>query len=239
MKDEAAEVGSGRRGTRTPSRDVRVALTDAAEAVLMRDGPGAVTVRAVAAEAGVAPMGVYNRFGSKEGLFEALLMRGFEGLEAAVSAREGEHEPLLRLWGSGLRYRRFALARPSLYVLMFGSRRGGEELSDEFLACADGAFQVLVDHVALVIASGRFVERDPVAVARQVWSAVHGAVSLEIVGMMDEPEMSYRQTLMMVMRAFADPEEVAYPDPDGPPVWVRADNGPGRGGSGRSGEGSR
>ncbi|HEY4993338.1 MAG TPA: helix-turn-helix domain-containing protein, partial [Nakamurella sp.] len=54
--------------TRTPSRDIELALVDAAERVLVRDGPGAVTVRAVAIEAGVAPMGVYNRFGGKDGL---------------------------------------------------------------------------------------------------------------------------------------------------------------------------
>src|ERR687893_273816 len=49
---------------RTPSRDLEAALVDAAERVLVRDGLRGLTVRAVATEAGVAPMGVYNRFGS-------------------------------------------------------------------------------------------------------------------------------------------------------------------------------
>ncbi len=64
---------------RTPSQDVERALVDAAEAVLVREGPAGVTVRAVAAEAGVAPMGVYNRFGGKDGLVSAILVaRAFE-----------------------------------------------------------------------------------------------------------------------------------------------------------------
>lgn len=219
QKSEAVGGGGRPRGSRTPSRDVRAALTDAAEAVLMREGPSGVTVRAVAAEAGVAPMGVYNRFGSKDGLVEALLMRGFEALTAAISAREDEREPLLRLWRSGERYRAFALRRPSLYALMFGAREGEVELSEEFVGCAVCAFQVLVDHVALVIAAGRFVDREPAVVAQQVWSAVHGAVSLEIAGMVDKPEEgTYRETLGMVMRAFAVPGAIAFPDPDGPPV---------------------
>src|SRR6201987_4474698 len=74
-----------RRG-RTPSADVERELLAAAEAVLVRDGPGGLTVRAVAAEAGIAPMGVYNRLGGKDGLVDALLIKGFDRLRAAVDA---------------------------------------------------------------------------------------------------------------------------------------------------------
>ena len=62
-----AGTSAGRR-PRTPSADVQRELIAAAEAVLERDGPGALTVRAVAAQAGIAPMGVYNRLGGKDGL---------------------------------------------------------------------------------------------------------------------------------------------------------------------------
>src|SRR5580658_6277612 len=74
-----------RRG-RTPSADIERELLAAAEAVLVREGPGGLTVRAVAAEAGIAPMGVYNRLGGKEGLVDALLIKGFDRLRAAVDA---------------------------------------------------------------------------------------------------------------------------------------------------------
>src|ERR1700677_2028787 len=70
-----------RRG-RTASADVERELLAAAEAVLVREGPGGLTVRAVATEAGIAPMGVYNRLGGKEGLVDALLIRGFDRLPA-------------------------------------------------------------------------------------------------------------------------------------------------------------
>ena len=66
-------MGASRRGVsnrppaRTPSRDVEAALVDAAERVLVRDGPDAVTVRAVAIEAGV-PFSS-NRVGGMFGLF--------------------------------------------------------------------------------------------------------------------------------------------------------------------------
>ena len=57
---------------RTASHQVSAALLDAAEAVLDRDGTGGVTVRAVAQQAAVSPMSVYNRFESKDGLIVAL-----------------------------------------------------------------------------------------------------------------------------------------------------------------------
>jgi AcrR family transcriptional regulator len=205
---------------RTPSRDVKSALTDAAEAVLMREGPAAVTVRAVAAEAGVAPMGVYNRFGSKDGLIEALLIRGFEGLTAAISARPGEIDPLERLWMSGVRYREFALSHRAHYALMFGDPGEGEiEMPEELKDCAGTSFQVLVDHVAMAIAAGRLAGEDPVLMAQQIWSAVHGAVSLEMTGKLSfaEPETSYRHLLQMLFRGFAVAGAIAFPDPDGPP----------------------
>ena len=77
-----------RRG-RTPSADVERELLTAAEAVLVRQGPGGLTVRAVATEAGIAPMGVYNRLGGKDGLVDALLIRGFDRLRAACDATAG------------------------------------------------------------------------------------------------------------------------------------------------------
>src|SRR3954469_23904765 len=94
QEDEA--VTDVRSAGRTPSRAVEQALVDAAERVLVRDGLAGVTVRAVATEAGGAPMGVYNRFGSKEALWAAVLVRGFDELHAAVVA-DADPDPVRRL----------------------------------------------------------------------------------------------------------------------------------------------
>src|SRR3712207_6668520 len=133
-------------GQRTPSRDVQGALVDAAERVLVRDGLAGLTVRAVATEAGVAPMGVYNRFGSKDGLVAAVLARGFEGLRAATAAAEDPH-PDARLLTCGRNYRRFALENPQHYTAMFGAGFASATLTDELVERADAAFQALVDRV--------------------------------------------------------------------------------------------
>jgi AcrR family transcriptional regulator len=197
-------TSSKRAGVRTPSRDLQSALVDAAESVLVREGPGGVTVRAVAAEAGVAPMGVYNRFGSKEGLIEVLLIRGFDGLRQAVAA-DGELDPIERLYASGVRYREFALANREHYAMMFGGALSTGNPSPELQLCASTAFRELVGHVATAIAAGRLLAGDPQDMAQQIWSAVHGAVTLEMQGkvLTPDPEATYLRLLDMIVRGLA------------------------------------
>ncbi len=177
------------------------ALVDAAERVLMRAGLQAVTVRAVAAEAGAAPMGVYNRFGSKDGLVVAVLVRGFEGLRAAVS-EDMDADPLSRLRASGMNYRRFALDHPRLYTAMFQGGQG-EAARDslELHEHASKAFAALVDHVRYAMALGVLRDGDPGEVAQIIWSAVHGAVSLELDGrvLTADPAASYEALLLILV----------------------------------------
>ena len=185
---------------RTPSRAVEQALVDAAERVLVRDGLGAVTVRAVATEAGVAPMGVYSRFGSKEGLIAAVLVRGFEGLRTAVS-QDADADPVARLLAAGRNYRRFALAQPQHYAAMFGGRPLPTEGAEELLARATAAFEALVDHVRYGMARGALREEDPLETAQLIWSSVHGAVSLELAGavLTPDPAATYESLLHLLV----------------------------------------
>src|ERR1700730_17486460 len=107
-----------RRRARTPSALVARELLHAAEAVLVRDGISGLSVRAVAAEAGVAPRGGDTRLGGKAGLLTALLIRGFDRLREAIEV-SGEPEACTRLRVCCLRYREFALANPCLYMILF------------------------------------------------------------------------------------------------------------------------
>src|SRR5215471_6876878 len=122
MSEAGAGAAEAGRRSRTPSAELERELLAAAEAVLVREGPGGLTVRAVAAEAGIAPMGVYNRLGGKDGLVDALLIKGFDRLRAAIDAAINDtSEPSMRtrLFACGRNYRRFALDNPHFYAIMF------------------------------------------------------------------------------------------------------------------------
>jgi AcrR family transcriptional regulator len=198
---------SARRG-RTPSADVERELLTAAETVLVRDGPGGLTVRAVAAEAGIAPMGVYNRLGGKDGLVDALLIRGFDRLRASLEAAmadTAEPDIRARFISCGLSYRRFALANPHFYAIMFEDAIPHERDNPEVAEHASATFGALVRIVELAVAVGALAAPDPVEAAQQIWSGVHGAVALELRGLVltPDPEKTYRTFLATLARGLA------------------------------------
>lgn len=98
----------------------REALLDAAEDLLARNGPEAVSVRSVADSVGVSTRAVYTAFGSKLGLMGALAARGFKQLADRVNALPVTENPLADLTNAGPNgFRAFAMERPHLFRLAF------------------------------------------------------------------------------------------------------------------------
>jgi AcrR family transcriptional regulator len=180
---------------RTPSRDVEDGLLEAAEQILTDEGPSAITVRKVAACAGVAPMGVYNRFDGKHGLLEALFIRGFAELRRTVATATGP-DALARLRDGGRKYRDFAIAHPEHYRLMF-ERMHEVEPGEAAMLEAFASFDQLVQMVAAARHLGPLGVGTDVEVAQQVWSVLHGAVSLELlgIGFSEDPQVSFERVL--------------------------------------------
>jgi AcrR family transcriptional regulator len=199
---EAVPVAARR--SRTPSADVERELLAAAEAVLVREGPGGLTVRAVATEAGIAPMGVYNRLGGKDGLVDALLIRGFDRLRAACDATAGP-DATARFYDCGRRYREFALANRHFYAIMFEDAIPHMFDNPEVAEHAEAAFNALVRVVEVSAAAGVIAAPDPVEVAQQIWSTVHGAVALELKGLIqtEDPAATYRASIDTLFRGLA------------------------------------
>jgi AcrR family transcriptional regulator len=194
---------AGRRA-RTRSVDVERELLAAAETVLAREGPDGLTVRAVATQADIAPMGVYNHLGGKDGLIEALLIRGFDRLRAAVEPGD-EPDMLARLANSQHRYRDFALTNPHLYAMMFENAVPHKRSSPAFSEHAAAAFTALVRNIELAAATGAITAPEPRAAAQQIWSAVHGAVTLELKGLLQvpDPEAAFLALVSTLLRGLA------------------------------------
>jgi AcrR family transcriptional regulator len=192
------------RRSRTPGVQVERELLAAAEAVLVRDGPGGLTVRAVAAEAGVAPMGLYSRLGGKDGLVDALLIKGFDRLRAAIEAGD-EPDMAARLYNCGLRYRDFALGNRHLHALMFQDAIPHGRESAEVGEHAAAAFCALVRTVELAATAGVLAAPDAFEAARQIWSAVHGAIACEFRGRVPspDPEAAYRAIIQASISGLA------------------------------------
>ena len=181
--------------TRTASIEVTDSLVVAALALLEEIGLAALTVRAVASRADVAPMGVYSRFGSKDGLLEALFVHGFHELEVAIEPPPSP-SPISRLREGCAGYRQFAIDNPQLYHLMF-EQMMLLELSPEAQDAAKRTFGILIDRVQDAMNSGDLTEANSTEIAQQMWSAMHGAVSLEIAGVHFAADRAANYTAMI------------------------------------------
>lgn len=110
--------------------DLSRALVDAARRLLERDGPSALSLRAVAREAGVSPAAPYHHFKDKGELLNAVADQGWQMLNeylSAIRTQEGAHELDATL---GVAYVRFARDHPALYRVMYDSSRGREAFPD-------------------------------------------------------------------------------------------------------------
>jgi AcrR family transcriptional regulator len=181
---------------RTAGR-LRTDLVAAAADLLERTGSAeAVTLRAVAREAGVTAPAVYGHFADLGALLDAVLEECFLALRAAIAeAVAGVDDPVERLVAGCRAYVRAGLAAPARYRAMFQRRQapGGQ-----------GAFDVLVDAVAACQEAGRSASRDPRGDAVLVWTALHGVVTLRATGAAS-PDLDGQVRALVTRLALLDP----------------------------------
>jgi AcrR family transcriptional regulator len=88
-----------RRWAGTEDPKTRIDLLDAAARVLVDEGYGAVTVRRVAASAGVNPALVHYYFGTMDDLLVVLFRRGADAYLERLRQALASPQPLRALWG--------------------------------------------------------------------------------------------------------------------------------------------
>ncbi len=159
--------------------DLRRALILAAERILEKDGPNALSLRAVAREAGVSAAAPYHHFKDKDELLAAVAHQGFEMLaEAMAKAADQVEDPFARVNAIGVAYVCFARDNRALYHLMYDSNRR-ENFRAEPRKSGEGPGGVTVR--ALTRAAGG-AEVDPLQLElRQVagWCITHGLAEME------------------------------------------------------------
>jgi AcrR family transcriptional regulator len=155
--------------------DLRAALLRAAEDEIAAHGVEGFALRAVARRAGVSHAAPAHHFGDADGLLTALAAEGFRRFVASQQAREAQaaDDPRSRLLATGLGYVDFALARPALFRLIFGSDRPRHD--DPDLGAASGA---AYDHLIVRTAAAGGDATDAAA----IWAITHGLADLIIAG---------------------------------------------------------
>jgi AcrR family transcriptional regulator len=161
----------------------RVPALEAALAVVRRDGPEALTMRNVAAEAGVSATALYRHFAAKEDLVRAVVGEAYSLFRSyLVVAIEGD-DPVRWLRLGFDRYLRFALEHPNYYRLLFASRHASlDRYPDDFAQGRSAGFRQLRDAIAEGMARGALRSDEPADVALSVYAHMHGLVMLHFNG---------------------------------------------------------
>jgi AcrR family transcriptional regulator len=107
----------------TSPTDTRTRIIDVAARLLHEHGPGAVTTRGVAQEAGVQAPAIYRLFGDKDGLLDAVaehVMATFVSAKAAVveEAEIRSVDPVVDLRAGWQSQVDFGLSNPTLFRLL-------------------------------------------------------------------------------------------------------------------------
>jgi len=181
------------------------ALLDAASRLLSTEGPGALTVRRMATEAGCSTMGVYSRFGGKDGVVDELYKEGVARLFSDIDIDETE-DPIDDLRRCGRTYRTNALANGTHYMVVFGGVVPGFRPSDEAIGMALAAFGRLAARVRRAQEAGLLVDEPTDKIAEVIWGTIHGHVMLELIGMSAthaDPHERYERTLDMLLTGLA------------------------------------
>jgi AcrR family transcriptional regulator len=174
-------------------QDRRREVLEAAARLLAEEGPHALSLRRIAAEAGGSTQIVYTLFGGKPGLADALYTEGFgrlasrmrEALETAPPSGDPE-----RLVAVGRAYRDFALAEPAFFAVMFGRAIPGFTPTRTTRSLGrECTFGQVIAEVQACLDAGTLVGRGFAGedcadqLARLCWLSVHGLASLEAAGM--------------------------------------------------------
>ena len=93
--------------------------------MIASDPGGEISLRAVCHAAGVKMPTLYHFFGSKEGLIEAVIERGFDMYLEAKGSAESSGDPIQDIRAGWDAHVAFGLANPGFYTLMYGKVRPG------------------------------------------------------------------------------------------------------------------
>lgn len=189
--------------------ETRSALRAAAERLVARGGPAALSVRAVAEEAGTTTRAVYALFGSKEGLqVDAVAQGAFEFLADGIDDLAETRDPAADLLAVGRVFRALIIEHPALYRIAFQRIVPGLAAGPELTAARERAFSRLLAKVQRLADAGLIRSRTVREAAVEFNAMLEGLANAELRGAIlrilpeGREEETWRNALTTVIRGF-------------------------------------
>jgi AcrR family transcriptional regulator len=155
---------------------LRQALIETAVKTIARHGIDALSLRELAAQAGVSPGAPYHHFPNRSDLLASIAEEGFAQLEAQlIAARDAAPDGASgRLEALGLAYVTFAVSSPGYFRVMFHGASNPPGPTEVGLR----TFNILRDSVVACQHAGEAPKGDATGLVLLAWSAVHGFATL-------------------------------------------------------------
>jgi AcrR family transcriptional regulator len=192
MKQRSAATNKSPASDRRRSR--RDHILDAALARFQREGLAGVSMRAVAADVGMSPMGLYRHYPDRDALIDAMVDRCLVAFEQALAPQSSAGGSLQRLRRMMRAYVDFALGERAMYDLLFrATRPSTDPFLDEYKAGTSPSFEALRSLVAGAMAESEGASANSVDAAVSIWAQAHGLVSLFLAGRFGGGEPLFRR----------------------------------------------
>jgi len=156
-------------------------ILEAAERIFIAEGYQGATIRKIADEVGVSSTALYMHFRDKDEILLEICDGAIAKLlnsNSEISARPIDAVSRVRLMLDA--YMTFALENPNAYQLVFCGQSGllseDKELATE--ALGDRCYDVFVNTVREISATGRLRTGTVDSAAQALWAACHGLVAL-------------------------------------------------------------
>jgi AcrR family transcriptional regulator len=175
--------------------DLPAALVRAAIELLEEGGAADLSLRAAARRAGVSASAPYRHFADRDALLSAVAAVGYRELGAALVQAHPAPKTPDDLADIAVAYVRFALTRPGLFRVMFGS--ACDPTTPERVAAVDAIHEYLN-----LIVQQTLPGADPEAMPTAMWALVHGLAFLHLDGKFDaSPDQQMAERVRAAVRA--------------------------------------
>lgn len=129
-------------------------------------------------------MAIYTHFGSMGSLRRAVRREGLTALSARLAAARTTGDRVANLVALARAYQLYATTHPHLFQAIFMDR----PLDDAELKEGRDILELFVRGIDACMRAGRLDPADPTCLAIQLWSAVHGTVTLQLAGTLTNEE---------------------------------------------------
>lgn len=155
----------------------RRAILDAAHDIILREGETGMTMRAMAAQAGVSPATPYNLFGSKQAILQAIYDEDYLAYSRYFEGRASK-DPLIRIFDIADISIEYFERQPDFYRALLGilQRNSGSEVDSASWSLRRGYLRKLLQDC---VASGHLRDDTPVDLATSALLRIFKAISQE------------------------------------------------------------